>query len=62
MPLPLHDPEFWLVTAGAVLALAYALRRVARSTRAEAERPCDKCPLPTTKRGGEGSREKRIES
>jgi thiamine biosynthesis lipoprotein len=46
MSLPLADPEFWLVTAGAAVALGFALRRVLRSARADAEMPCDKCPKP----------------
>ena len=46
MPLPLGDWQFWLVTAGAIAALAFALRRMARSARAEAEVPCDRCPKP----------------
>lgn len=46
MSLPLADPEFWLVTAGAAVALGYALRRVLKSARAESELPCDKCPQP----------------
>ena len=46
MNLPVADPEFWLVTAGAALALGFALRRVLRSARAEGEPPCDKCPKP----------------
>ncbi len=46
MALPLADPQFWLVTAGAAVALGFALRRVLRSARAEGEQPCDKCPKP----------------
>jgi len=46
MSLPLADPQFWLVTAGAAVALGLALRRVVRSARAEGEAPCDKCPKP----------------
>jgi len=47
MSLPLADPEFWLVTAGAVAALIYALRKALKSARSESEAPyCDKCPKP----------------
>ena len=64
MALPLADPEFWLVTAGAAVALGFALRRILRSARAEAEVPCDKCPKPEAfsppKAKGEADRGRRF--
>jgi FAD:protein FMN transferase len=44
--LPLADPQFWIVTGGAALALVYAVRRIRRRTRAESETPCERCPKP----------------
>lgn len=44
--LPLADPQFWIVTGGAALALGYAIRRVRRRTRSESETPCARCPKP----------------
>jgi thiamine biosynthesis lipoprotein len=46
MSLPFADPQFWIVTGGAAAALGYAIWRIRRRTRAEAETPCDRCPKP----------------
>lgn len=46
MSLPVADPQFWIVTGGAALALAYAIRRIRRRTRRETAPPCDRCPQP----------------
>jgi hypothetical protein len=42
--LPLADPQFWLVTAAAVGAAIYLVRkRVRVRKRGEAALPCDNC-------------------
>ena len=46
MALPLADPEFWMVTAGAALALGLGARKVAKALRKDSEVMCDKCPKP----------------
>jgi thiamine biosynthesis lipoprotein len=46
MRLPLADPQFWIVTGGAALALGYAAWRIRRRLRAESDVPCDRCPKP----------------
>lgn len=46
MALPFADPQFWLVTGGAVAALVYVVRKVRRQARDEAAPPCDRCPKP----------------
>lgn len=54
MSLPLADPQFWIVTGGAALALGYAIRKVRRRTRAESDTPCDRCPKPGNPLGPNG--------
>ena len=46
MSLPLADPQFWIVTAAAVTALGFVLRRVFRrkSTAGTGALPCANCP------------------
>jgi thiamine biosynthesis lipoprotein len=44
--LPLADPQFWLVTGGALAALVYFARKLRRRARDEAATPCDRCPKP----------------
>ncbi len=46
MSLPLADPQFWLVTAAAAVALGFALRKALKGARTEGEPMCDKCPRP----------------
>ena len=43
MSLPLADPQFWIVSAAAGIALALVLRRLFRRPKANAL-PCAKCP------------------
>lgn len=43
MALPVADPQFWLVTGAAVVALAAVLRRLLRRP-AKDEMPCASCP------------------
>ena len=45
MHLPLADPQFWIVTGAAAVALAYVLRKRLRLGRRGAPQlPCDNCP------------------
>ena len=43
MSLPLADPQFWIVSTAAAIALALVLRRLLRRPKANAL-PCAKCP------------------
>lgn len=43
MSLPTADPQFWIVTALAALALAVVLRRIFRRP-AKGALPCAHCP------------------
>ena len=44
MPLPVADPQFWIVTAAAVLALLFILRkRIRLRRRGKVEMPCENC-------------------
>lgn len=43
--LPLGDPQFWIVTLGAVAALGFVLRRRIRVRRkGQVALPCEHCP------------------
>lgn len=44
MAARLADPQFWIVTAAAVAALAWVVARVVRSARGSASEGCAKCP------------------
>jgi hypothetical protein len=46
--LPLADPQFWVVSAAALLALALVLRRVLKRPKATppGTLPCANCPKP----------------
>jgi len=44
--LPLSDPQFWLVSAGAALVLGLALRRARQRARDKSGVACDRCPKP----------------
>ncbi|MCM2269876.1 MAG: FAD:protein FMN transferase [Thermoanaerobaculia bacterium] len=46
MALPFADPQFWLVTGGALVALLLVARKLRRRARSEAEVACDRCPKP----------------
>lgn len=42
--LPIGDPQFWMVTAGAVVALVLIVRRARNKTSSEAGAPpCEHC-------------------
>ena len=43
MALPVADPQFWIVTGAAVVALGLILRPLFRRPKANAL-PCAKCP------------------
>lgn len=44
MSLPLADPQFWIVTLGAAIALGLVLRRLLRRPKPTAVAlPCDRC-------------------
>jgi len=45
MALPWRDPQFWLVSGAAVVALLFVVRKRFRfRRRGEVELPCDHCP------------------
>jgi thiamine biosynthesis lipoprotein len=48
LQLPVHDPQFWIVTAAAVIALAFVLRKRIRvrgsGKPGGIELPCENCP------------------
>lgn len=54
MALPLADPQFWLVTGGALVALVLVVRKMRRRARSEAEIACDRCPKPGNPLGPRG--------
>lgn len=54
MALPLADPQFWLVTGGALVALLLVVRKLRRRARSEAEIACDRCPKPGNPLGPRG--------
>jgi len=43
MNLPVADPQFWIVTAAAAVALGLVLRRIL-GRKSSAELPCANCP------------------
>ena len=43
MALPVADPQFWIVSGAAVVALAAVLRRLVRRPPKQ-EMPCAHCP------------------
>lgn len=43
MNLPVADPQFWIVTAAAAVALGLVLRRIFRR-KSTAALPCANCP------------------
>lgn len=45
MSLPLADPQFWIVTGAAVVALGAILLRLLRRP-AKNDMPCANCPRP----------------
>ena len=46
MALPVADPQFWIVTGAAAVALTLTLRRLLRRPKADPSNamPCDRCP------------------
>ncbi|MEO7795019.1 MAG: hypothetical protein ABIV06_09625 [Thermoanaerobaculia bacterium] len=50
MTLPTSDPQFWIVTAAALLALALVLRRLFKRPKAtpSGALPCAHCPKAKT--------------
>lgn len=46
MTLPLADPQFWIVTGAAAVALGLVLRRILGRPKASTSNamPCDRCP------------------
>ena len=51
MALPFADPQFWLVTGGAAVALVFVVRKLRRRAREESASGCDHCPKPLPPRG-----------